>query len=99
MLFKFLLVAALLGHTADGITTGRALSQGFVEANPALAWAGSTHGVLAVKGGVVAGTTYGLIRMHRTHPKRAIVLTIAFGAVGWGAAEWNRRTMARGGPR
>ncbi len=99
MLFKILLVAALFGHGYDGATTFRALSCacGFREGNALIAWAdGSPMGLVALKGGIAAGVTVGIVSLKAHHPKRAWVMLGAFAAAGFFSAEHNRRLYAQG---
>ncbi len=86
-----LLLAAL--QCGDVTTSAIALQRGGIEKNPlfpqAIAWN------VATQGAVYSGELYAIHRLHHTHPKVAIMLTVAGIAVEGYAVAHNTRTITR----
>jgi uncharacterized protein DUF5658 len=87
--------AHVVAQVADTSTTQYAIGSGrFKEANPLLRWGVSDPVRLAlIKGGFAVGASYFLLRIHRQHPRIALVTAGALaGITGWAAAH-NRRAI------
>lgn len=74
--------AHVIAHFADISVTQYAIGTGrYHEANPLLSgWAGGPIQMAIVKGGIAVGTSYLLLRIHKSHPKLTFVLAVASAA-------------------
>ena len=96
-LLHALIGAAMVAHGADLATTMYCRgARTCAEANPALRWLQDDPvAFAAVKMGLAAGTSYALLRLHRSHPRIVTVMAVAqvgaFSYVAWR----NRRQGAR----
>ncbi len=92
---------AIAGHVvanfADVSSTEWALGKGaFREANPLLKWASKDPIPMAIaKGSYAAGTAYLLLRLHKSHPKLAILAAVTSAGLTGYVAHRNAQ-LARG---
>ena len=95
-MLKLLFIAYLAGQAFDGATTVYAFRHGFVEGNPAMAWA-PAHPVLFVgfKTGVSGSAAWAAFKLHEKQPKRATIIMAVVAGVTWTAAMNNMRQLRR----
>lgn len=92
------LAAHVVAQMVDVATTEYAIGTGrFHEANPVMRWAAGTPLRMGLaKGGLAAASSWGLLTLHRQHPKLALVGTIASTAISVAVSTRNVRTLRRG---
>jgi hypothetical protein len=94
------IAAQAIGQFSDVATTMYAMGRGdFREGNPVLAWAEDKPAAMGlVKGALAAANTYGLLKLHASHPKLALVVALGLTALhGW--VSWHNYTLIREGRR
>jgi hypothetical protein len=72
---KGMLLALIVARALDATSTCAAFNRGATEANPLIPTGCRT--AVAVQAGVATAQTFGLLRLHRHHPKVALAIALA----------------------